>query len=234
MSVAIASRKPPALTIVNSDQVPVYGKQGALDAFSDADLAAASINKDDYVEQAWAAGSYKGKQLGIPIDLFPRSIYYNKTLFEKAGLDPNKPPTTGAELLADAKAIGALGDGTYGVWFNLTGAGTFRNFYSLYWQYADSLYNADNTGLADGFADAAKKALTDIKTLIDAGVSPKQGLPGSGQDLYPEQARDHRRPDHGPQSLRGRRQGSGAAVRCGAVPAMGPQARGLRHGPRVP
>lgn len=180
---AIAARKPPALTIVNSDQVPVYGKQGALNEFTDADLATAGINKDDYIPQAWDAGNYKGKQLGIPIDLFPRHLIYNKALFKKAGLDPEKPPRTGEELLADAKAISALGDGTYGAWFNLTGAGTFRNFYSLYWQYADSLYNADNTALNDGFADAARKALTDFKTLMDANLVPKQDIQDIGKSF---------------------------------------------------
>jgi multiple sugar transport system substrate-binding protein len=176
LSVAIASRKPPALTIVNSDQVPVYGKQNALVPFTDADFAAANIDTADYIKQAWDAGSYNGKQVGIPIDMFPRHLWYNKTLFEKAGLDADKPPTTGAELLADAKAIAALGDGTYGVFFNLTGSGAFRNFYSIYWQYADSLYNADNTALNAGFKDAATKTLNDFKTLMDANVSPKQDV----------------------------------------------------------
>jgi multiple sugar transport system substrate-binding protein len=178
---SIAARKPPALTIVNSDQVPVYGKQGALNPFTDTDLATAGIQKDDYIKQAWDAGAYKDKQLGIPIDMFPRHLIYNKALFKQAGLDPEKPPTTGDELLADAKKISALGNGTYGAWFGLTGASTFRNFYSIYWQYADSLYNADNTALSPEFPDAAKKALTVFKTLMDAGVVPKQDLQDVGK-----------------------------------------------------
>ncbi len=36
-------------------------------------------------------------------------IYYNKVHFQKAGLDPNKPPTTIDEVIADAKKIKAAG-----------------------------------------------------------------------------------------------------------------------------
>ena len=44
-------------------------------------------------------------------------LWYNKTLFKQAGLDPNKPPTTFAQILADAKKISALGNGIYGFSF---------------------------------------------------------------------------------------------------------------------
>ena len=37
---------------------------------------------------------YKGKRYGIPLDVHPLGFFYNKTVMEKAGLDPEKPPTT--------------------------------------------------------------------------------------------------------------------------------------------
>ncbi len=42
--------------------------------------------------------TYKGKLYALPWDTDARVLYYNKTLFKKAGLDPNKPPTTIKEL----------------------------------------------------------------------------------------------------------------------------------------
>ncbi len=36
-------------------------------------------------------------------------LYYNKTLFKKAGLDPNKPPQTLAEIRTDAEALKKVG-----------------------------------------------------------------------------------------------------------------------------
>ncbi|MBL8593181.1 MAG: extracellular solute-binding protein, partial [Devosia sp.] len=104
----------------------------------------------------------------------PRHIYYNKTLFTQAGLDPANPPKTGAELLDAATKIQALGNGVQGLFFQLNGSGAVRNFYSFYWQYQDELYNADMTDVADGFAETAKKSLGTLKAFLDAGVSPKE------------------------------------------------------------
>ncbi|MGW4733737.1 ABC transporter substrate-binding protein [Streptomyces shenzhenensis] len=55
-----------------------------------------------------------GKIYGIPRTGYSMGLIYNRTLFEKAGLDPDKPPTTWAEVRADAKRIAALGGGTVG------------------------------------------------------------------------------------------------------------------------
>lgn len=172
LSVAMASRTAPALTVVNSDQVPVYANQGALDPFTDEELVAAGIEQADYVPAAWQAGSYNDQQFGVPISIFPRSIYYNKDLFEQAGLDPEDPPGTAAELMAAAEALSAIGSDIHGVYFQMTGNGTFRNFYSIYWQYEDSIFNADMTAVSDTFETTATKVLGDIKAFMDAGVAP--------------------------------------------------------------
>ncbi|MFJ9009009.1 ABC transporter substrate-binding protein [Streptomyces canus] len=55
-----------------------------------------------------------GKIYGIPRTGYSMGLIYNKKLFAKAGLDPEQPPATWAELRADAKKIAALGDGTVG------------------------------------------------------------------------------------------------------------------------
>jgi multiple sugar transport system substrate-binding protein len=46
---------------------------------------------------------------GVPLYADVSALFYNKDLFEKAGLDPNKPPTSLAELRADADKITSLG-----------------------------------------------------------------------------------------------------------------------------
>ncbi|MCX3059094.1 ABC transporter substrate-binding protein [Streptomyces beihaiensis] len=55
-----------------------------------------------------------GKIYGVPRTNYSMGLLYNRKLFAKAGLDPDKPPTTWAEVRADAKKIAALGDGTVG------------------------------------------------------------------------------------------------------------------------
>lgn len=46
-----------------------------------------------------------GKTYGVPIGAYSMGLLYNRGLFEKAGLDPDSPPTTWDEVRADAKQI---------------------------------------------------------------------------------------------------------------------------------
>ena len=49
--------------------------------------------------------SSKGKIIAVPTAAYAQALHYNRALFTQAGLDPNKPPTTWAEVAADAKQI---------------------------------------------------------------------------------------------------------------------------------
>jgi multiple sugar transport system substrate-binding protein len=44
-------------------------------------------------------------------------LWYNKTLFRRAGLNPDKPPASYAQILSDARKITALGHGIHGFSF---------------------------------------------------------------------------------------------------------------------
>ncbi|MEU7904433.1 extracellular solute-binding protein [Actinoplanes sp. NPDC049118] len=56
----------------------------------------------------------KGATYGLPYKNYSMGLLYNRDLFTKAGLDPNSPPKTWAELRTAAKKIADLGDGTVG------------------------------------------------------------------------------------------------------------------------
>ncbi len=66
--------------------------------------------KDTFAAQA-ALELYgkDGKYYGAPFDWGAVGMWYNKALFKKAGLDPEKPPATWAELLDAVKALKAAG-----------------------------------------------------------------------------------------------------------------------------
>ena len=56
-----------------------------------------------------------GKTLyGIPIFNYTQGLVINRQLFTQAGLNPNTPPTTWAQVETDAAAITKLGHGIYG------------------------------------------------------------------------------------------------------------------------
>ncbi len=46
-----------------------------------------------------------GKVVALPKGAYAQALHYNRKLFTQAGLDPNKPPTTWAQVQADAKQI---------------------------------------------------------------------------------------------------------------------------------
>ena len=63
---------------------------------------------------AQAGQSEDGKQWAIPIAAYGQGLHYNRALFQKAGLDPDKPPTTWAEVRTAAKKIAdATGEAGY-------------------------------------------------------------------------------------------------------------------------
>jgi multiple sugar transport system substrate-binding protein len=55
-----------------------------------------------------------GDLYGLPRKNYTLGLVINRDLFTKAGLDPNSPPTTWADVQADAKKIAALGSGYVG------------------------------------------------------------------------------------------------------------------------
>ena len=46
-----------------------------------------------------------GRQLAAPLDAHPYGLYYNKEIFEEAGLDPNDPPNTPKKFQNAARTI---------------------------------------------------------------------------------------------------------------------------------
>lgn len=77
-----------------------------LDDFIEADkLLPDGLHEDDYVPGVWASGKFNGKIYGIPESLNPVVLAYNKDLFRKAGLDPEKPPRTWDEWREAAKRL---------------------------------------------------------------------------------------------------------------------------------
>lgn len=63
------------------------------------------IGTEPYLEDVAQGGMVDGEQLAVPIDTHPFGLYYNKEIFEEAGLDPEKPPNTPEQFYEAANAI---------------------------------------------------------------------------------------------------------------------------------
>lgn len=73
--------------------------------------------KNSIFEKALAVNEFKeGNEFGVtpgiygaPLDVMNIQMVYNKKLFKKAGLDPDKPPQTWEEFVADCEKLNAAG-----------------------------------------------------------------------------------------------------------------------------
>lgn len=84
------------------------------------DLAAKeNFDWSDYVDAVLNYYSVDGKLYSMPFNSSTPILYYNKTFFEKAGLDPNTPPDTWNQVREMGKKIMDAGVAEYGISWNL-------------------------------------------------------------------------------------------------------------------
>ena len=82
--------------------------------------------------------------------MHPAGLFYNKTVLEKVGADPEKPPTTGDELMAILDQCKSKG--VQGMWTSaLSGILYGLASQTLVYQYGGKMVNDD--GLTVGFDD---------------------------------------------------------------------------------
>ena len=101
---AKAANKLPQVSIVHLDAIPQNASDGIFQPIDDL-ITALGLTDQDFTADVWKNGLWKDHRYGIPLDTHTMSFYWNKALFTKAGLDPEKPPTNKDEFVAAAKAI---------------------------------------------------------------------------------------------------------------------------------
>jgi multiple sugar transport system substrate-binding protein len=121
-------------------------------------------------------GTPDGDLYGLPRKNYTLGLVYNRDLFTKAGLDPNSPPTTWADVQADAKKIAALGNGTIG--YADYSAGNTGG-----WHFTAEMYSQGGDITADGKTadfdnDKGKAVLDNLHAMrwVDKSMGTKQLL----------------------------------------------------------
>lgn len=128
-------------------------------------------------------GTYQDRIYGLPLSVETSVFAWNKDLYKKAGLDPEKAPANWDEITTNAEKIRALGDDTYGFYFSGGGCGgcMIFTFTPLVWGAgADILSEDSKTATLDtpqmrkavGFyRDMVKKDLVPASAASDNGTS---------------------------------------------------------------
>jgi len=108
ITAAIASGNVPDLCELGSTWMP---RMLASDVLADWSAGVADLKPH---LMGWQLCSIGEASYGVPWVLGTRALFYNKTLFARAGLDSTRPPETWDELYAAAAAIQRLGGGVHG------------------------------------------------------------------------------------------------------------------------
>ena len=112
-----------------------------------------------------------GQMLSFPLNSSTTVLNYNKDLFRKAGLDPNKPPTTWPELTLAAAKLKASGVAcpfttSWQGWTQLESFSTWHN----------TLFATQNNGFGGTSARLAFNSPLHVRHIENLGNMAKQGL----------------------------------------------------------
>jgi len=129
----------------------------------------ARLDPRDFDANVLAAVAKNGKHWGIPLDVHPLGMYYNRTLLREAGVVDEKgearPPTNRAEFLDALRKLKARGHWGFVFTWQRT------NCYAITRQFGGRLLSEDLA--TPTFADPRNvQALAFCKGLIDEGFAP--------------------------------------------------------------
>ena len=175
VTLSLAFGGAPDLFVLHTGRFPEYASHDVLAPLDDR-LNTAGLNATMYPKPTWAAASWKGQQLALPLDIHPLTLYYNKDLFAKGGV--TEPPKTYEEFLATAKRLtkDTDGDGTIDQWgFAFTNLASNSTLFMNQNGTAMLSPNLDRSALGDA---GSRKAYAEMLDLIyNQKIAPKpEGL----------------------------------------------------------
>jgi len=105
---AASAGKPPAVVLMSANFVLDLKLSSDLISLEPM-LKADGTTREKFLADFWPAlhanATVDGELYAVPYQNSTPLLYYNKDHFKEAGLDPEKPPQTWAELVADAKKL---------------------------------------------------------------------------------------------------------------------------------
>jgi multiple sugar transport system substrate-binding protein len=131
-----------------------------------------------------AVSTYGGRLYGVPLYADVSALFYNKDLFRKAGLDPERPPTSLAEIREYADKITALGGDVKG--YFLPGSCAGCNIFTvgpLMWASGATIEPKDaNDDPLQG--DGVKEVLQWAREMIKAGNVHEDARSENGETFH--------------------------------------------------
>ena len=184
LQTSILSGTTPDVAAVDLIWVPGLQKSDALASLDDLIAADKDFDINDFYSNLVNYDVIGGKRYGIPVSANNMQVIWNKDLFKKAGLDPEKAPTTWAEMQEMAEKCSDPANGVEGFEFYTqpTGEGITWQFQVWLWAAGGEFLNADNTKAAFNTPEGLK-ALTFVSDMLNGhgAVPAAWGAFGDGK-----------------------------------------------------
>jgi multiple sugar transport system substrate-binding protein len=116
-----ATRNLPDLSFQGLNRLRIFAERGLARDLRPFLAALGDPAQHGYSRPILAIGFQGGMQAGLPFAMSNPISYYNADLFRRAELNPDAFPTHWDGVIAAAQRIGALGDGTEGMFFRWQG-----------------------------------------------------------------------------------------------------------------
>jgi multiple sugar transport system substrate-binding protein len=175
----VAGGTAPDISIIGTRWLAGYVQEGIAEPLDD---YMSDEFKAQFIDVFMSPSVFDGETYGLPVAASARAMYYNKAMFEQAGIA--EPPQTWDELKDAAAKIAALGDDTYGFGIQGKEIETDAYWYYAFWTHGGELLENGQSGIA---SDPGVQAANLYKSMIDEGLT-QPGVTGYNrenlQDLF--------------------------------------------------
>lgn len=165
---AIAAGKGAPDVVMMED--PTVTQFAVTDGLTDLSEFGADKFADDFAAGPWNKVQYNGKPYALPIDSGPEVFFYNKAIFDKAGVD-GESIKTWDDYYEAAKKIHALGDNYY-ITNNSGDSNAYQPFTAQVWQAGAQPWKVDGENITMNMTndEGMKKYIDFQQKLIDEGL----------------------------------------------------------------
>ena len=184
LQTAILSDTTPDVASVDLIWVPGLVSNDAVQPLDDFIAADSTFDINDFYSLLVGYDVMDGSRYAVPMSANNMQVIWNKDLFAAAGLDPETPPTTWAEMQSMAEQCSNPDDGVVGFEFYTqpTGEGITWQFQVWLWAAGGEFLNADNTAAAFN-SPQGLEALTFVSNMLNGhgSVPAAWGAFGDGK-----------------------------------------------------
>ena len=170
LSTSIAGGDPPDVFLLNYRFYGQFAAKDQLEPVADRLADSDALEEDEFYPEAMEAFEWEGTQMCIPQNISSLVVYYNKDLFEEAGLDAPEAGWTWKEFVDTAVELTDDDKGQYGLGIEAS----LIRLAPFVWSNGGDLVNEDETGFALD-TEEAREALGEFMLLRTAyGVIPTE------------------------------------------------------------